>query len=225
MSSLGLDTTAKMLADLLWSRFVGDIGKTDRYLCDSTPTPVWSSAPLTEQVVADHVLGRKRIGVGQVGSTLFGVLDFDGKVKDADGKSVLDPVRVEEAWTNTRGVAGLFKRHGFAVLVEVSRSGGGWHVWVLCDPVDPPTVEEMRRLGRDDLVAQEEREIEVTQRYLPRSLSDEEVMAIVREVVAQTGATGAKDAGKVIGAVMPRVKGVAEGGTVARLVKQVLGGS
>jgi len=146
MSSLGLDTTAKMLSDLLWSRFVGDIGKTDRYLCDSTPTPVWSSAPLTEQVVADHVLGRKRIGVGQVGSTLFGVLDFDGKVKDADGKSVLDPVRVEEAWTNTRGVAGLFKRHGFAVLVEVSRSGGGWHVWVLCDPVDPPTVEEMRRL-------------------------------------------------------------------------------
>ena len=144
MSSLGLDTTAKMLSDLLWSRFVGDIGKTDRYLCDSTPTPVWSSAPLTEQVVADHVLGRKRIGVGQVGSTLFGVLDFDGKVKDADGKSVLDPVRVEEAWANTRRVVDLFNRHGFKVLVEVSRSGGGWHVWVLCDPVDPPTVEEMR---------------------------------------------------------------------------------
>lgn len=86
------------------------------------------------------------------------------------------------------------------------------------------TVEEMRKLGREDLVAREEREIEVTMRYLPRALSDGELRAIVLEVVAQTGATSAKDAGKVIGAVMPRVKGQAEGGAVARLVKEALQG-
>jgi hypothetical protein len=84
------------------------------------------------------------------------------------------------------------------------------------------TVDEMRRLGRADLVAREEREIEVTQRYLPRALSEDELRAIVREVIAQTGAAGPKDAGKVIGAVMPRVKGQAEGGVVARLVKELL---
>jgi len=146
MSSRVVNTTAKRLSDLLWSRFVGDIGKTDRYLLDSTPVPIWSSAPLTEEVVAAHVLGNKRIGVGQIGMTLFGVLDFDGKVKDADGNRVLDPVRVEQAWAYTRRVVALFEQYGFKVLVEVSRSGGGWHVWILCDPVDPPTVEEMRRM-------------------------------------------------------------------------------
>jgi hypothetical protein len=127
---------------------VGDVGKTDRYLCDGKPSPRWSSDPLTEQVMADHVLGRKRVGVGQIGSTLFGVLDFDGKAKQSDGTYILDPIKVEEAWANTRRVVALFERHGLNALVEVSRSVGGWHVWVLGDPVDPPTVEEMRRLLR-----------------------------------------------------------------------------
>jgi hypothetical protein len=142
----GIDAATKRLTDLLWSRFVGNIGKLDRYLCDATPTARWSSDPLTEDVVADHILGRKRIGVGQIEMTLFGAIDFDGKTKDAEGRSVADPARAEEAWAATRLVADLLERQGFEVLVEVSRSRTGWHVWVLCDPVDPPTVDEMRRL-------------------------------------------------------------------------------
>jgi uncharacterized protein YqeY len=86
------------------------------------------------------------------------------------------------------------------------------------------TIDEMRKLGREDLVAAEEKEIAVTQRYLPKALTEDELAVIVREAVAQTGASGPKDAGKVIGAVMPKVKGMAEGGTVAKLVKQALGG-
>ena len=86
------------------------------------------------------------------------------------------------------------------------------------------TIEEMTRLNQPDQVASEEREIAVTQRYLPQMMSEEELRAIVKEVVTQTGATGPKEQGKVIGAVMGRVKGKAEGGTVSKLVREALGG-
>ncbi|TMQ54106.1 MAG: GatB/YqeY domain-containing protein [Candidatus Eisenbacteria bacterium] len=84
-------------------------------------------------------------------------------------------------------------------------------------------IEEVRKAGREDLVEREEREIEVTRRYLPEAMGEEEVRAAVREAIAQTGAAGPKDMGKVMGAVMARVKGRAEGGLVSRLVKEALG--
>jgi uncharacterized protein YqeY len=86
------------------------------------------------------------------------------------------------------------------------------------------TIEEMKKAGRADKVTSEEAEIAVTQRYLPQALSDEELRAIVQEAIAQTGATSPKEMGKVIGAVMARVKGRAEGSDVSRLVKELLGG-
>ena len=86
------------------------------------------------------------------------------------------------------------------------------------------TIEEMTKLNRADLVASEEQEIAVTQRYLPEMMSEDALRAIVKEVVAETGAAGPKEQGKVIGAVMGRVKGKAEGGTVSKLVREALGG-
>ncbi len=65
----------------------------------------------------------------------------------------------------------------------------------------------------------------VTRRYLPEAIGEDELRALVREAIAATGAAGPKDVGKVIGAVMPKVKGRAEGGTVSRLAKEALGGS
>jgi len=83
-------------------------------------------------------------------------------------------------------------------------------------------IEELKRLGRTETIAREEHEIVVTQRYLPQSISEDELRAMVREAIAQTGATSARDMGKVIGAVMAQVKGRAEGATVSRLVKEAL---
>jgi uncharacterized protein YqeY len=85
-------------------------------------------------------------------------------------------------------------------------------------------IEEFKRLGREELVAKEEREIEVTQRFLPQPLTEDALRAIVTDAIAQTGATGMKQMGTVIGAVMARVKGRAEGAAVSKLVKQALGG-
>jgi uncharacterized protein YqeY len=86
------------------------------------------------------------------------------------------------------------------------------------------TIEMNAKVGHPELNAAEEREIAVTQRFLPAMLPEEKLAEIVKAAIATTGAAGPKDMGKVIGAVMAQVKGQAEGGTVSRLVKAALGG-
>jgi hypothetical protein len=86
------------------------------------------------------------------------------------------------------------------------------------------TMELNAKAGRADLNEAEEREIAITQSFLPEAVSEEALAEIVKAAVASTGAAGPKDMGKVIGAVMAQVKGRAEGSAVSRLVKQALGG-
>ena len=78
--------------------------------------------------------------------------------------------------------------------------------------------------GRDDLRAAAEAELAVVGEFLPAELSDEELEQIVREAVAETGASGMKDMGNVMKAVMPRTTGRADGGRISALVKKVLAG-
>jgi uncharacterized protein YqeY len=76
--------------------------------------------------------------------------------------------------------------------------------------------------GREDLAAGEEREAEIIASYLPEQLSDEELAAIVGDAVAETGASTPRDMGKVMGVVMPKVKGRADGKRVSAAVKERL---
>ncbi len=76
--------------------------------------------------------------------------------------------------------------------------------------------------GREDLAAGEEREAEIIASYLPEQLSDEELAAIVGDAVAETGASTPRDMGKVMGVVMPKVKGRADGKRVSAAVKEML---
>ncbi len=84
------------------------------------------------------------------------------------------------------------------------------------------SLEEFRKGNRPDLVAGLEQEIDILMGYLPQQLSDEEVRALVAEAVAQTGAAGPKDMGKVMSALMPKIKGRADGKTVNAMVKDAL---
>ena len=86
------------------------------------------------------------------------------------------------------------------------------------------TIEINTKAGRADLNPSEEREIAVTQRFLPERIGDDQLLEIVKAAVASTGAAGPKDMGKVIGAVMAQVKGRAEGAAVSKLVKEALAG-
>jgi uncharacterized protein YqeY len=84
------------------------------------------------------------------------------------------------------------------------------------------SLEEFKKGNRPDLVAGLEQEIVILMGYLPAQLSEEEVRALVTEAVAQTGAGGPKDMGKVMAALMPKVKGRADGKTVNAMVKDAL---
>lgn len=83
-------------------------------------------------------------------------------------------------------------------------------------------MEEFQKAGREELVAQAKEEIEVLKKYLPEALSDEELKAIVAEVVAEVGATGPKDMGKVMPAVMAKTKGRADGKRINAMVRELL---
>jgi len=78
------------------------------------------------------------------------------------------------------------------------------------------------RGGRDDLARKEALELAILTEYLP-PLGEADLRAMIRDAVAQTGAAGPQDLGRVMGAVMPRVRGRADGGLVNRLVREVLG--
>lgn len=82
---------------------------------------------------------------------------------------------------------------------------------------------DYERSGRQDLVDELKAEIDVLMKYLPQQLSEEELEAIARQVVEETGASSPKDMGRVMQAVMPKVKGRADGKLVNVIVKKILG--
>jgi hypothetical protein len=84
------------------------------------------------------------------------------------------------------------------------------------------SLREFKEAGRDDLVESLDREIEFLQEYMPEQLSDEELEAIVVETIKQVQATSKQEMGKVMGALMPKVKGKADGTQVNKLVQKHL---
>ena len=87
------------------------------------------------------------------------------------------------------------------------------------------SVEAFRAGGREDLAAKEEAEIAILADYLPQALTDDELRALVDEAVAATGATSARDMGKVMGWLSPRIRGRADGKVASGLVTQALAGA
>jgi uncharacterized protein len=85
------------------------------------------------------------------------------------------------------------------------------------------SIEQFISGGRQELADKEKREIEFLKVYLPAQLNADEVRAIVKKAAAEVGASGAKDMGKLMKAVMPLVKGKADGKLVNDIVKEVLG--
>jgi len=85
------------------------------------------------------------------------------------------------------------------------------------------SVEQYSKAGRADLAAKEEAEIRILEGYLPEQLSGEEVEKIIRDAIAEASATSARDMGKVMKLVIPRVKGRADGKFVNEKVREFLG--
>ena len=84
------------------------------------------------------------------------------------------------------------------------------------------SLEEFTKAGREELVEQAKQEIAILRKYLPEQLSDEELRALVEEAVAETGAAGPKDMGKVMAALMPKTRGRADGKRINTMVRELL---
>lgn len=84
------------------------------------------------------------------------------------------------------------------------------------------SITQFRAAGREDLATKEEFEVGVIQGYLPAQLSVVEIDAIIAKAVADTGAAGPKDMGKVIGLVKPQVAGRTDMGALSQRVKAML---
>ncbi len=85
------------------------------------------------------------------------------------------------------------------------------------------SIEQFSAGGRQDLVDKEKKELEILQAYLPAQMGEEEIRKLVVDAVKQTGASSPGDMGKVMGALMSKVKGKADGGLVSKIVREKLG--
>jgi uncharacterized protein YqeY len=83
------------------------------------------------------------------------------------------------------------------------------------------SIDSFRKGNREDLIAKEEKELVILKAYLPEQMSDEELKKIVGEAVKSTAASTLKEMGRIMAAVMPQVKGRADGNRVSAIVKEI----
>ena len=87
------------------------------------------------------------------------------------------------------------------------------------------SAEEFRKGGRQDLVDKEEAEAVILQKYLPPAMSRQEIEAAARKVIAEVGAQGPRDMGKVMGPLTAQLRGRADGAETSAVVRELLAGS
>jgi hypothetical protein len=84
------------------------------------------------------------------------------------------------------------------------------------------SIAEFEKANRLDLIAKEQEELAVIEKYLPAMMSQEEVTEVVKQAIASTGATGQKEMGKVMGVVSKQLAGKADNKMIADTVKSLL---
>ena len=83
--------------------------------------------------------------------------------------------------------------------------------------------EQYRQGNRQELAEKEEAELKILSVYMPEQMPEEEIRRLVKEAVQKSGAKSMAEIGKVMGILMPQVKGKADGGSVSKIVKEELG--
>jgi len=85
------------------------------------------------------------------------------------------------------------------------------------------SIEQFRSGGRDDLADKEQASLDILSEYLPEPLGDDELDALIRAAISETGAESIKEMGKVMGRLKPQIQGRADMGQVSAKVKSLLG--
>jgi uncharacterized protein len=84
------------------------------------------------------------------------------------------------------------------------------------------SMEDAQKANRPDLIEHAQVEMKFLETFLPKQLSEEELAALVKQAIAETGATAPSDMGKVMKALMPKVQGVTTGDQVSKMVRKML---
>ena len=85
------------------------------------------------------------------------------------------------------------------------------------------SIEQYKTGGREDLVEQEEKELEILEKYMPEQMSEDEIRKIVSDVIKKLEVTNVSDFGKVMGVAMKEIGGSVDGNVVSGVVKEELG--
>jgi uncharacterized protein YqeY len=143
------------------------------------------------------------------------------QINDAVKQALKD--KDETRKTTLRGVLASIKQVEIDQRVELDDSGV---MGVLQKEVKMrhESIADSEKAGRDDLIKEANAQLAILEEFLPKGLSDEELKAVVKETIAEVGAQSIADMGKVMGAIMPKVKGRADGGKVNQMVKDALQG-
>ena len=86
------------------------------------------------------------------------------------------------------------------------------------------SLEIFEKQGREDLASKEKEEMAVIEKFLPKQLGETELKEIVKKIIAETGAAGPADMGKVMGVASKQLAGKADGKTISTMVKELLAG-
>lgn len=137
------------------------------------------------------------------------------KEKDTDTLRVLRSLKSKllerEISERTGGEAELSDEQAVEVLMKAAKQRR-------------ESIEQFESGGREDLAGREREELEVIESYLPEMLSEEEIREVAREQIAKLGAENISDMGRVMGVMMDKLKGQAEGSLVSKVVKEELSG-
>lgn len=148
----------------------------------------------------------------RIGEEIKAAMKSKDKVRLETVRSIKKLLLEKEVSVRPSGAEALTPEQEMEVLVQLAKQRR-------------ESIEQYRQAGREELAAQEAEELAIIEEYLPKQLSDEEVSAMIDEIIAQVGATSAKDMGKVMGPVMQQLKGKADGKKVQELVKAKLNSS
>lgn len=133
------------------------------------------------------------------------------KVRLETVRSIKKVILEKESTVRASGQAGLSEVQELEILSQIAKQR-------------KDSMTQYTNAGREDLAASEAAELAIIQEYLPAQLSEAEIVAVIEDWIAKTGASSPKDMGKVMGPVMKALKGRADGGQVQVLVKAKLAG-
>lgn len=146
----------------------------------------------------------------QIGEDIKAAMKAKDKVRLETVRSIKKVIIEKESTVRATGQDSLTPEQDIEILTQLAKQR-------------KDAIAQYTNAGRADLADKEAAELAIIEEYLPAQLSDEEVEAVIDDLIAKTGASSPKDMGKVMGPAMKELKGRADGAQVQALVKAKLG--